>query len=475
MRGTRTRLLLTCVGLLALALAASLLLIFELLTSQVEERIDAQLTQEVQELTRLVGGNDPRTGEPFGEDVEAIFRTFFARNVPNEDEGQYAFLGGAPFLTNALPPAELTADPVLVESLRDLAEPRRSSLETAAGRAEYLAVPIRGVDPATGDRVNRGVFVVAEFPAEQLARVDATVTRIGLALLLVLAVTSAVAWAAAGRVLAPLRHAIDTARSIQDTNLHSRIPVSGSDDIAELGRTFNAMLDRIELSAQLQRSFVSDAGHELRTPLTIVRGHLELMTDNADDRRETLALVTDELDRMSRLVDDLLLLAKSERGDFLLRQAVDVATLVPAVFAKVAALAPRHWRLDGVAETEVDGDPQRLTQALTQLAQNATQHTSDGESITLGSSYGGGHVRIWVEDDGEGIETADHERIFERFARAEAARRRSDGSGLGLAIVQAIAVAHGGSVELTSRPGHGATFTLVLPATPASARGTAVR
>lgn len=475
LRRTRTRLLLTYVGLLFLSLVASLLLIRGVLVSQVENRLDAELTQEVEELTRLVGGNDPRTGEPFGNDVEAIFRTFFSRNVPNDDEGQYAFVDGAPFLTNAMPPAELTSDPVLVDSLRRLTEPRRASLETEAGRAEYLAVPIRGVDPATGVQVTRGVFVVAEFPAAQLARVDGTVTRIGIGLLLVLAVTSAAAWAAAGRVLAPLRQAIETARSIQDTNLSSRIPVNGSDDIAELGRTFNAMLDRIERAAQSQRSFVSDAGHELRTPITIVRGHLELMTDDPDDRRETLSLVTDELDRMSRLVDDLLLLAKSERGDFLQPQHVDVSALVTAVYAKVEALAPRDWRLDGVAEAELDGDPQRLTQALTQLAQNATQHTVEGEVITVGSSYGGGHVRIWVQDEGEGIEAVDQERIFERFARAAAGRRRSDGSGLGLSIVQAIADAHGGHVELASRPGHGATFTLVLPATAAPMRASAAR
>lgn len=468
MRGTRVRLLLTYIGLLSLSLVASLLLIREVLVSQVERRIDAELVQEVEELTRLVGGNDPSTGAPFGDDVEAIFTTFFARNVPNESEGLYAFVDGSPFLTNAMPPAELTTDRVLVESLRGLDVPRRASVESGAGRAEYLAAPVRGVDPATGERVSRGVFLVAEFPADQLARVDRTVSRIGVALLIVLLIASAASWAAAGRVLAPLRRAIDTARSIQDTSLGSRIPVSGSDDIAELGRTFNAMLDRVERSAQLQRNFVSDAGHELRTPMTIVRGHLELMTDDPIDRRDTLALVTDELDRMSRLVDDLLLLAKSERGDFLQLQSVQVATLVPVVFAKVTALAPRDWCLGEVAGARLEGDGQRLTQALTQLALNATQHTTDGAVITLGSSYGGGHVRIWVQDEGEGIEPTDQERIFERFARAGTARRRSEGSGLGLSIVSAIAEAHGGRIELDSRPGHGSTFTLVLPATASS-------
>ncbi len=463
-QGTRGRLLLAYVALLSMSLGVSLVLIRGVLVNQVEGRVEAELRQEVQELERLVGGNDPRTGQPFGTDAAAIFDTFFRRNVPNNDEGQYAFVGGTPYLTNADPPAALTTDAALVTSLQGLLEPRRGSVDSIAGRAEYLAVPVRAVDPATGEPVNRGVFLVAAFPAEELKRLDDTIVRITVGLLAVLALGCVAAYAVAGRVLAPLRQAINTARSIQETNLSSRIDVRGSDDVAELGRTFNAMLDRLERAVQSQRDFVSDAGHELRTPITIVRGHLELMTDDADDRRETLALVTDELDRMSRLVDDLLLLAKAERSDFLQRRPVDTAELLPAVLAKVSAIAPRTWTLGTTEGAWVDGDPQRLTQALTQLAQNATQHTDDRSAITLGCSYGGGHARLWVQDDGEGIETDEQARIFERFSRAAAARRRSDGSGLGLSIVQAIAEAHGGRVEIDSRPGHGSTFTLVLPA-----------
>ena len=462
-QGTRGRLLIAFFTLLSLALGTSLGLIRTVLVNQVEMRVETELRQEAQELERLVGGNDPRTGQPFGTDVAAIFDTFFGRNVPNDDEGQYAFVEGTPYLTNADPPAELTTDAALVTGLQGLLQPRRGSVESVAGKAEYLAVPVRAVDPATGEPVNRGVFLSAVFPAEQLQRVDDTIVKIALGLLAVLALASAAAYAVAGRVLAPLRQAIDTARSIQETNLSSRIDVRGSDDVAELGRTFNAMLDRLERAVQSQRDFVSDAGHELRTPITIVRGHLELMTDDPDDRRETLALVTDELDRMSRLVDDLLLLAKAERSDFLQCRPVDTAELLAAVLAKVSALAPRTWTLGTTDRAWIDGDPQRLTQALTQLAQNATQHTDDRSAITLGCSYGGGHAWLWVQDDGEGIETDDQARIFERFSRATAARRRSDGSGLGLSIVQAIAEAHGGRVQLDSRPGHGSTFALVLP------------
>ena len=468
-RGTRGRLLVASVGLLALSMLASLLLVRGVLVADVETRVDSELRQRVLELERFADAGS-RAGAPSPDArVEAVFDDFFASSVPAPDEGLYTFVDGVPYVTNARPPAELTMDARLVDALRDLSAPRRGSIETVAGTAEFLAVPVREPD-ATGSPVTRGVFLAAQFPDAQLSRVDATLTRIGLGLLSLLLLASAAAYVAAGRVLAPLRQAIDTARSIQETNLSSRIPVSGSDDIAELGRTFNAMLDRLERVVQLQRDFVSDAGHELRTPITIVRGHLELMTDDPVDRAETVALVTDELDRMSRLVDDLLLLAKSERSDFLHLEPVEVAELLPAVLTKVSALAPRDWQLGSVVDVTVAADRQRLTQALGQLAQNATQHTTDGARIRLGASVDADHVRLWVQDEGEGIEEADQDRIFERFARASASARRSDGSGLGLAIVLAIAEAHEGHVELASRKGQGSTFAVVLPLATGSVR-----
>ncbi|WNB87133.1 HAMP domain-containing sensor histidine kinase [Cellulomonas sp. ATA003] len=314
------------------------------------------------------------------------------------------------------------------------------------------------------------MFVVAEFPAERLARVDTLVGRIALVLLAVLALASALAYVIAGRVLAPLHRAIETARSINENDLSARMPVSGADETAELARTFNEMLDRVEGALDSQRDFVSDAGHELRTPITIVRGHLEVMTDDPADREETIALVLDELDRMGRLVNDLLLLSRSERPDFLDRRPVPVQDLLPEVFSKVSALADRAWTYDGAVPVEIDADPQRLTQALTQLAQNAVQHTAPGDVIALGSSRDGDRVHIWVRDEGEGIAEVDRERIFERFARATAQARRSDGHGLGLAIVTAVVEAHGGQVRLDSEVGRGSTFRLVLPVGRTAAR-----
>jgi two-component system, OmpR family, sensor kinase len=272
------------------------------------------------------------------------------------------------------------------------------------------------------------------------------------------------AFVIAGRVLAPLRELTDTARSITETDLTRRIEVVGHDEVAEAGRTFNAMLDRLQAAFATQKSFVADAGHELRTPITIIRGHLELLGDDAQERRETVTLVCDELDRMSRFVDDLLLLAQAEQADFVQPSDVDLDALTEELMAKASALAPRDWQLESVGFGRLHADRQRLTQAVMQLAQNAVQHTAEGDRIAIGSSLRDGHARLWVRDRGPGVAQADRDRIFDRFARGSGARR-SAGAGLGLTIVSAIAEAHGGSVRLEpAGPDGGALFTVTIPA-----------
>jgi signal transduction histidine kinase len=264
--------------------------------------------------------------------------------------------------------------------------------------------------------------------------------------------------------LRPVRELTDSARSITETDLSRRIPVEGDDEIAVLARTFNDMLDRLEGAFTAQRRFIDDAGHELRTPITIVRGHLELIGDDPEDRAQTLALVTAELDRMGRIVDELLLLARAEQPDFVQLDEVELSDLTTELLVKATALGERDWRLDACTSGRVWADPQRLTQAVLNLARNAVEHTTPSAEIGLGSIRRAGEVRLWVRDTGPGIEPDERERIFERFTRGRRGRtRRSDGAGLGLAIVRAVALAHRGRVELDSRPGAGATFTLVFP------------
>jgi signal transduction histidine kinase len=168
---------------------------------------------------------------------------------------------------------------------------------------------------------------------------------------------------------------------------------------------------------------------------------------------------------MSRYVDDLLLLTKAPRPDFLRVGPIDLDLFTHDLFAKARSLGDRDWRLDGTGIGVIVADQHRLTQAVMNLADNAVRHTREGEAIWLGSSLVGRQGRLWVRDEGPGVEAADRERIFARYARAEgSARRRGEGAGLGLSIVRAIAVAHGGRVELDSRAGMGSTFTIVLPA-----------
>jgi signal transduction histidine kinase len=283
---------------------------------------------------------------------------------------------------------------------------------------------------------------------------------VGLATLLV---GSLLAWRVAEGVLRPVRDVTATAGGISGGDLTRRIRVTGRDEISLLANTFNDMLDKLEEAFETQRRFVDDAGHELRTPITVIRGHLELLEEDPEERRRTLALVLDELERMQRIVNDLLVLAKAEQPDFLDLATVNLTDLTREVYEKAQALGPREWHLERIGRGIIVGDRQRITQAVMQLAQNAVQHTQDKGDIAIGSALRNGEARLWVRDAGEGIPVGEQDQIFQRFSRRRN-RRSSEGAGLGLAIVRAIAEAHHGRVEVDSSPGEGSMFTITIPA-----------
>ena len=224
------------------------------------------------------------------------------------------------------------------------------------------------------------------------------------------------------------------------------------------------MMERIENSFIIQRNFISDAGHELRTPVTIIRGHLELMDIDTPEQQETIDLTIEELDRMNRLIEDLVLLAKAERPDFLQIETIELTSFVTGLFDKLQTLGERNWDLDNqILSGKMTGDRQRITQAIINLANNAVQHTVVDSLIVFGAKIKGDRVEFWIRDTGNGIAASEQERIFQRFARVKNSRRRSDGSGLGLSIVKAVAEAHRGAINLQSKLGIGSTFTLVFP------------
>ncbi len=459
----RTRVLATVLAVTALGMLLAGLTAHLIQQQRVDTRIDSALAQEVAEFRALAAtGVDPRTGEPFTS-VEALFFVALERNIPDRNEGTLAMIDGQVELVPArdVTPLRLEDDERFVELLRQVppdARVRVNTADTALGRLHYVVVPVRVEgDPAVGKYV-----MAYSRDLEQAVVVDATRTYAAVSLV-ALIVVGAAGWIVAGRLLQPIRLLNETAQRISDTDLSGRIPASGKDDVSELARTVNAMLDRLEAAFAMHREFLDDAGHELRTPITIIRGHLELMqADDATDVAETRALALDELERMQRLVDDLVLLAKARRPDFVQPTQVEVDRLTDEVFDKARPLADRDWRVDGRAEVTVELDAQRLTQAWLQLIANAVKFTTPGQTVAIGSRTGGGAVELWVRDSGPGIAPEDTQRIFERFVRAETGRG-VEGSGLGLAIVRAIAEAHGGTVRVASTPGQGATFVIELP------------
>jgi signal transduction histidine kinase len=212
-----------------------------------------------------------------------------------------------------------------------------------------------------------------------------------------------------------------------------------------------------------QERFVNDASHELRTPLTIARGHLELMRKHGDDRAE-LDVALDELGRIDSIIERLLVLAAADQPDFLLTTEIELESFLEDVFVRWSDFAPRAWRLGPLASGRLRVDADRLRAALDALLENAVKFTHEHDAIELRSrTYGAQSVLIEIEDEGCGVPGDAFERIFDRFARADAARTRAAGGvGLGLAIVDAIAKGHGGRCTVTST-GHGSIFALQLP------------
>jgi signal transduction histidine kinase len=451
----RARIVAWFVGILALTAVAFVFVTYEVLLIRLDQRIDAELSQEAGELRRFAPTVERRAAETPDQHARRVLRQFLRRNIPGQHEALVTFVGGSPFLRSSpIVPYRLDRDPEIVARWAVIQQPRRGSVQTPAGRVDYLAIPLQ----SSGQ--TNGVFVSAIFRDRAKDDADAAVFAAAAVAIAILLLGSLLAWRLADRVVRPVTALTHTARSISETDLSGRIPVEGRDEVAQLAVTFNSMLDRLERAFSAQRQFADDAGHELRTPLTIVRGHLELLGDDPDERRETLALVTDELDRMSRIVDELLLLARREEPDFLALGTVEVGALTDELIAKASGLAERDWQLEERGRGVIVADRQRVTQAVAQLAANAVRHAPEGP-IRLGSRVSAGEARFWVRDAGPGVPLTEQEAIFERFQRGHAPGR--SGAGLGLAIVKAIAEAHHGRVELDSRPGRGATFTIVIP------------
>jgi two-component system OmpR family sensor kinase len=459
-RSMRVRILAAVVVLLAASAAVSIVVLRSVLRDRLDEEITVDLSQEVEEFELLATGTDPTTGRPFGGDIRAVFDVYFEREVPDEGETLLAFIGDELYRSARAPdavPAGGLANAIAVWLALDART--EATIETPEGHARFVALPIE----ATSEEPNGGLFVVANFPGFEQGEIDEAVRVQAITQFVMIVAAAAIGLALAGRVLRPLRELAETARTITATDLTRRIDVQGDDEASNIARAFNAMLERLESAFATQRAFLDDVSHELRVPLTVVRGNIEVLdlVDDEAERAEMVAVATAEIERMSGIVEDLLLIARSERPGFLALDDVDVADVTADVFKRVSALGERDWQLDASSTGTARLDRQRITQALMQLAANACQHTNPGDVIVIGSRRNDRWATFWVHDSGPGIPADEAEQVFRRHVRGQA-RRAGSGLGLGLSIVAVIAESHQGRARVAPTSS-GARVEIELP------------
>lgn len=467
----RTRIVVLLVVLTLVAVAVSGLVSYALQRTAIQNRIDASLASSVEEVRILASeGVDPETGQPFVESDNLVF-TAMTRHWPAAHESMIGLNStGITYRANDIVPLRLEDDEQLVEQLLEFVQPvtfqqdvliQTFTTSQATYRAALIPVFFDGdTEPS--------LLVFATNYTSALAELDSVFVTYALTGLAVIAIVALIGSVMVGRQLSPLRKLQSTAAEISDEDLDRRVPVTSEDDIADLSRAFNEMLDRIQSAFRSQRQLLDDVGHELRTPITIVQGNLELMNSaDASDVEQVREISLDELDRVARLVEDLMTLAKADRPDFVTLGPTDIDALTRDVLEKASHLGERKWSVAETAQIVHDLDSQRITQAWLQLANNAVKYSDAGAEVVLGSrvrqsKVDGPLLELWIHDSGIGISEEDTDRIFERFGRGGNSTR-AEGSGLGLNIVTEIVRAHGGKVSVQSTLGFGSTFTMSFP------------
>jgi two-component system, OmpR family, sensor kinase len=443
--------------------------------TQLRRQIDQEIKGDTDELGHTLataGARSPR-------EVEAA-ATRYVRGQPFSASSTllFALVGGAGVATNR---PELFGSPAPDdgETLAEQRQENRLAQRLLTARDGYDTLNL----PDIGDlrllkrpvRVPGGPIVTVGVgePLASVAHAQRGVARAFiLAGLLTLVGALAAALLIGTRFSRPLRRMAAVATQVDAGDLHPRIHDVGreGEEVRVLADAFNHMLDRLTDAFAGQQAFVADASHELRTPLTVIRGQLEVLAaqpgPSAAEVRRVERLVQAEIARVTRLVDDLLLLAKAEQTQFLRLAPIDLPRFVGDLWDGIGLLAERRLELGAVPAGTLVADPDRLAQALRNLVANAIEHTAPPRGLVRLDVQGaaGGRVRFTVSDDGPGIPADRRERVFDRFHRTDSARdRASGGTGLGLAIVHAVADAHGGRAAAGESFAGGARMELELP------------
>jgi signal transduction histidine kinase len=469
LRSVRGRLLVGLVIVSALGMAAGGAATFLIQRERILSNADSRLLSRV-EAARLVvlGSSNSRPTDPTAANVTPLpfttgseaLRAVVGRVLPDSHESSLGIVDGRATFIPGIPTSfSLTAIPSLVSTAVRAVSDGHTHIGTLAsprGPIRYVATPV-----GVAGNADRGIYVAAIDLNAELADVTASFTTYWIAIAVAIVVIASTGWFVAGRLLSPLRSLRLAASRVTSANRSERIPVVGRDDLAHLTRTVNLMLDRLDQGLTDKRQLLDDVRHELHTPVTIVRGHLEILDPfDPAEVSTTRALAIEELDRITDLIEDLAVLAESQRADPAL-SPVDAGPFSERVFAKASVLPRHEWILAETALTTVSMDQGRITQAWLQLVDNASKYSPEGSRIELGSTLHGEAIEFWVADRGPGIPAEAADRIFARFGRVDSGRGIA-GSGLGLPIVKAIAQAHGGDVSFVSSP-EGTRFSIILP------------
>jgi two-component system OmpR family sensor kinase len=471
----RRRLTAWVAGVLIASVAVIFVLVYEHTGSVLRGQIDHDIAGDTRQLGQVVASLGGRTASQIRD---ALHSYISAQPYTATSTLLFGLFGGGVAVSNH---PEVFGSPAFEEN-ESAAEQRR---EAAAGGK--LLVPHLGYStievPDVGKMrihersvATRSVAVTVG-SGEPLAAVASAQRGVERSFVLAGGITLALAllasYLAGARVSAPLRRLAAVAARVDAGDLEPRMEVSGrrGDELPVLAEAFNQMLDRLADAFASQREFVADASHELRTPLTVIQGQLEVLAASevlsAAEVRRVEQLVRAEIGRINRLVDDLLLLAQAERTDFLRLERIDLEPFVAELWDGISLTASRDFELGPVPSGRLLADPDRVAQAVRNLARNAIEHTAPDTGVVRleVQRLAGERIRFAVIDDGPGIPASERERVFERFHRTDPGRARSaGGAGLGLAIVRAIAEAHDGYVRaVDSGDGSGARVELVLP------------
>lgn len=467
-RGIRLRLVLAISAVSVATVAASFFALHETTAANLRSRIDRELTEQYAEFQQRVLSTG-RATDP------ATLRTASERFVAGQRYHPEARI----YLISpqSLPP--VTNQARIVDE--ELAE-NRSGGESGEADAGGIVSTGDGLTTISTDETGKlrvltqpvavdgkriGTFRVAD----PLTSVDQALESlrnrfiaVGLGALIL---SVAIAIWLANLISRPLRRMAAVASAVDSGDLTHRIDYGGNDEVGVLAEAFNHMLDRLEEGFRLQRDFVSDASHELRSPLTVLRGRIEQLVDHTGDREATeveAGELMKEVRRMERLTDDMLTLAKAERGGLVQLRRVPIDDFVEDLRRDLPLLGQRHYSVESDIHGDLEADPDRLAQVLRNLVTNAVRHTAADGHIDVSIGSENGSAVFAVSDDGTGIEPDQLGRIFDRFHRTDEGRSRAEGgSGLGLAIARAIVEAHGGTIAASSTPGQGATIRFRIP------------